>query len=76
MTRNKVQTLDRKILILKKKKESNFSIGEVTTETLPNHFLNCLFCMLSQAYLCSDDPVTQKILEATNTQTYFKLVKK
>ena len=65
MTRNKVRTLDRKIPILEKNRGSNFNIGEVKTETLPHRFLSCLFCRLSQAGVCSDDPVTQKILEAT-----------
>ena len=35
------------------------------TKTLPRRFLSCLFCRLSQAGVCSGDPVTQKILEAT-----------
>ena len=65
MTRNKVRTLDRKIPILEKKKGSNFNIGDVTAETLPRRFLSCLSCRLSHAGVCSGDPMTQKILEAT-----------
>ena len=65
MTQNKVWNQDQKIEILEKKRKSNFSIGKATTETLLCRFLSCLFCRLLQADVCSDDPVTQKILEAT-----------
>ena len=65
MTQNKVWTRDQKIVILEKKRESNFNIGEATAEILPRRFLSYLFCRLLHANVCSDDPVTQKILEAT-----------
>ena len=73
MTRNKVRTLDRKIPILERKKGSNFSIGEAKVETLPRRFLSCLFCRLSPTGVCSDDPVTQKILEATDFILFFNI---
>ena len=62
----------KKLSFKKNKEGSNLSIGEATTETLPSRFLNDFFCRLSQAGVCSGDPVTQKILETTIGAVYGK----